>query len=146
MINIEQKGSRTTMRKDELLQTFQNRMKLKEYNDSEFTPLTDYQMDIVLSALRDLVPESREWISVKTAMPEEHDSLFAKFYNTPNWRPAMFKTTSHDVEVTVLYEDGRRIVTEGCTIDGEWNIDKHPGVRNRQVIAWRPFDTPYEGD
>lgn len=134
------------MRKDELLRTFQNRMKLKEYNDSEFTPLTDYQMDIVLSALRDLIPESREWISVKTAMPEEHDSIFAKFYKTPKWTPAMFRTTSHNVEVTVLYEDGRRIVTEGYTIDGEWNIDKHPGVYNRHVIAWQPFDTPYEGD
>lgn len=48
------------MRKDELLQTFQNRLKLKEYNDSEFTPLTDYQMDIVLSELRDLIPDSHE--------------------------------------------------------------------------------------
>lgn len=86
------------MRKDELLQTFQNRMKLKEYNDSEFTPLTDYQMDIVLSELRDLVPESHEWISVKTTMPEEHDSMFAKFYKTPKWLPAMFRTTSHNVE------------------------------------------------
>lgn len=146
MINIEQKGSRTTMRKDELLQTFQNRLKLKEYNDSEFTPLTDYQMGIVLSELRDLIPDSCEWISVKTAMPEEHDSMFAKFYNTPNWSPAMFKTTSHNVEVTVLYEDGCRMVTESYTIDGKWDIDKRPGVRNRRVIAWRPFDTPYDGD
>lgn len=72
------------MRKDELLQTFQNRMKLKEYNDSEFTPLTDHQMDVVLSELRDLIPDSHKWISVKTAMPEEHDSIFAKYWSTPD--------------------------------------------------------------
>lgn len=134
------------MRKDELLQTFQNRMKLKEYNDSEFTPLTDYQMDIVLSELRDLVPESREWISVKTAMSEEHDSMFAKFYKTPKWLTAMFRTTSHNVEVTVLYEDGCRIVTESYTIDGKWDIEIRPSVQKKRVVAWRPFDTPYEGD
>lgn len=133
------------MRKDELLQTFQNRMKLKEYNDSEFTPLTDYQMDIVLSELRDLVPESREWVSVKTAMPEEHDSMFAKFYKTPKWLPAMFRTTSHNVEVTVLYEDGCRIVTESHTIDGKWDIESRPSVQKKRVVAWRPFDTPYQG-
>lgn len=133
------------MRKDELLQTFQNRMKLKEYNDSEFTPLTDYQTGIVLSELRDLVPESREWISVKTAMPKEHDSMFAKFYKTPKWLPAMFRTTSHNVEVTVLYEDGCRIVTESYTIDGKWDIESRPSVQKKRVVAWRPFDTPYEG-
>ena len=134
------------MRKDELLRTFQNRMKLKEYNDPEFTPLTDYQMDIVLSELRDLVPESREWISVKTAMPKEYASMFAKYYNTPKWSPAMFRATSDASEVTVCLEDGTKYVTISHTIDGVWDIDKRPGVRNRKVIAWRPFDTPYEGD
>lgn len=134
------------MRKDELLQTFQNRMKLKEYNDPEFTPLTDHQMDIVLSELRDLVPESREWISVKTAMPEEYASMFAKFYNTPNWRPAMFRATSDDVEVTVCLEDGTKYVTESYTIDGVWEVERRPNVLHKKVIAWRPLDTPYEGD
>lgn len=134
------------MRKDELLQTFQNRMKLKEYNDPEFTPLTDHQMDIVLSELRDLVPESREWISVKTAMPEEHDSMFAKFYKTPKWSPAMFRTTSDNVEVTVCLEDGTKYVTESYTIDGVWEVERRPNVLHKKVIAWRPLDTPYEGD
>lgn len=134
------------MCKDELLQTFQNRMKLKGYNDSEFTPLTDYQMNAVLSELRDLIPDSREWISVKTAMPKEYASMFAKYYNTPKWRPAMFRATSSDVEVTVLLPDGTKYVTESYTIDGVWNMERCPNVLHKKVIAWRPLDTPYEGN
>ena len=30
-------------------------------------------------------PEDDGWISVEERLPEEHDSLFAKYYGTPGW-------------------------------------------------------------
>lgn len=45
----------------------------------------------------------------------------------------------------VLYEDGCRIVTESHTIDGKWDIESRPSVQKKRVVAWRSFDTPYEG-
>lgn len=58
----------------------------------------------------------------------------------------MFRNISQSVQVTVLYEDGHRNVTESHTVDGVWDIERHPNVLKTKVIAWRPFDIPYEGN
>ena len=36
-------------------------------------------------------PEDDGWISAEERLPEEHDSLFAKYYGTPGWRSGMFR-------------------------------------------------------
>lgn len=74
-------------------------------------------------------------------LPEEHDSMFAKFKGTEKWDDAMFEKISDDVNVTVEYENGKRKTMTLHTIDGKWNV----GQRWVKfiVIAWQPLPKPY---
>ena len=54
--------------------------------------------------------DSFEWIPVSEKLPEEHDSIYAKFYGTDKWNDAFWRTKSKEVLVTIEYEDGTRIV------------------------------------
>ena len=63
-----------------------------------------------------------EWISVKDKLPEEHDTIFAKYKDTPKWRESMFEKTSGQVLITLVNKDNR-VVIPACTCDGVWKAD-----------------------
>lgn len=85
-----------------------------------------------------------EWILCKDGknMPPEHNSMFAKLKGTDKWHDGMFERVSDNLDVTVEYDDGTRIVKTMYTIDGKW---KHQGFTKPKVIAWRPKPEPYKG-
>ena len=88
--------------------------------------------------------ESFEWIPVSERLPDEHDSLFAKFYGTDKWNDALWKTQSKEVLVTVEFEYGIRSVTSSYTTDDKWEIEKRVKFRKCKVVAWMPLPEPYK--
>lgn len=81
--------------------------------------------------------EQRDWIMCSERLPEEHDSIFAKFKGTDKWNDFMFEKTSDEVNATVEFEDGKRKTMTLYTIDGKWKT----GIRSVKfkVIAWQPL-------
>lgn len=79
------------------------------------------------------------WIPVSERLPEEHDSMFAKWYGTPLWQPGMFRTTSGDVLVCVEFGEGSRVVSTARTNAGEWNISS---IFSGKVTHWMPLPEP----
>lgn len=86
-------------------------------------------------------PKIGEWIPCSERLPEEHDSIFAKFKGTGKWRNAMFEKTSNEVNATIEFEDGKRAVKTLHTIDGRWNGGNR-GLKFK-VIAWKPLPEEY---
>lgn len=86
------------------------------------------------------------WIPVSERLPEEHDSIFARFKGTDTWNDALFEKTSDEVNVTIEYNDGSRKTTTSYTLDGVWEIEKRQRVAKRKVIAWTPLPEPYKGE
>lgn len=72
-------------------------------------------------------------------LPEEYESIFAKFKGTDKWDDAMFEKSSNNVNVTVEGKNGKRITMTACTNDGKWMVDSFAKVK---VIAWQPFPEP----
>lgn len=83
------------------------------------------------------------WISVDERLPDEHDSLFAKYAGTEKWRPNMWLKSSDIVEVTLEHTEGQRTTTRTNTHDGKWFIPT--AAWDAVVVAWRPLSKPYEG-
>lgn len=77
-----------------------------------------------------------EWIDVNVRLPDERETMFAKFKGTDKWRPAMFARMSEDVRVVLRYEDGTRRVYHAHTIDGKWDVEKRP-IKS-VVTHWMP--------
>lgn len=100
----------------------------------------------------DYIVEVKEnvWIPVEEKMPEEHDSVFAKYKGTSRWIPGMFEKCSDEVEVTFRYTNDaaeeKMVVRTSHTNDGEWSIEKKLGFFDEKVIAWRPLGEPYQGE
>lgn len=88
--------------------------------------------------------EKNKWIPVTEKMPEEHDSIFAKFKGTGNWENGMFEKTSRYVIAKVMYDDGTVLAERAHTTDGIWRTEKP--VLGGRVIAWQPFPKVYEGE
>lgn len=104
------------------------------------------EMSNSMDLLKDLVnkADSFEWISVTEKLPEEHDSIFAKLYETDVVNDMLWRTRSKDVLVTIEYEDGARTVKSSHTTDGKWWIEKETTLSKFKVIAWMPLPEPYE--
>ena len=88
--------------------------------------------------------ENDGWILCSERMPEEHDSMFAKWKGTDKWRKGMFAKASDDVIVTVLYKDGEVRTTYAHTIDGKWSCDLLKIYNTYKIIAWQPLPEPYK--
>lgn len=101
---------------------------------------------IVELLLADLKQDEKEngWIPVSERLPEEHDSIFAKFKGTDNWKRGMFEKTSKYVIATVAFDDGTVLVEQAHTTDGIWRTDKK--VLGGTVVAWMDFPEPYKED
>ena len=78
---------------------------------------------------------------VEDGLPEERNSMFAKWKGTDKWSESMFEKISSDVNVTVEYEDGTRQTITAHTLDGKWALPNR--VVKQKVIAWRPLPEPY---
>lgn len=101
---------------------------------------------IVELLLTDLEENEKEngWIPVSQRLPEEHDSIFAKFKGTDNWKRGMFEKTSKYVIATVAFDDGTVLVEQAHTTDGIWRTDKK--VLGGTVVAWMDYPEPYKED
>ncbi len=84
------------------------------------------------------------WIPVEDGLPEEHDSIFAKFKGTDMWSNAMFEKSSDKVNVTFEFEDGTRKSGTSYTIDGKWECEKGNCAVKRKVIAWSSLLESYK--
>lgn len=84
--------------------------------------IESYRGDIFADEIVELIknhPKVGEWIPCNMRLPEEHESIFAKFKGTDKWRSAMFEKMSDNVIVTVEFEDGARMSMKGYTVDGK---------------------------
>ena len=75
---------------------------------------------------RDEILKAQEphWISVEDGLPQEHDTLFARFYGTDKWRNGMFVKVSDDVRVAKVFPDGTKMVHHDHTVDGRWASER----------------------
>ena len=106
--------------------------------DPETGRFTEYLADYLIS--HGVTVQER--ISVKDRLPDEHESLFARYKGTDKWLNAMFMTISDPVIVCAEYENGKRIVKTANTVDGVWKVKNifHPC----KVTHWMPFPNPPE--
>ena len=81
-----------------------------------------------------------KWIPCSERMPEEHDSIFAKFKGTDRWMSEMYEKESDLVNVTIRYEDGTKQVKTIKTIDGKW---RKGTFSKSEVLAWMPLPEAY---
>ena len=88
--------------------------------------------------------EQTRWIPVSERLPEERDSIFAKFKGTDKWKNGMFEKTSSTVIVTVCSDNGSRRTTTAKTIDGRWETDII--LSGNEVIAWMPLPEYWKGE
>lgn len=88
--------------------------------------------------------KSTSWIPVSERLPEEYDSIFAKFKGTDNWKRGMFEKTSKYVIATVVFDDGAVLVEQAHTTDGIWRTDNE--VFGGTVVAWMDYPEPYRED
>ena len=105
-------------------------------------------MDIIRSHMdeaKDInVPIKDDWIPVEERLPEEHDSIFAKFKGTSKLDGAMWEKQSDEVNVTYELEDGTRKATTSYTLDGVWKLEKESKVVKKKVVAWQPLPEQYQ--
>ena len=87
-----------------------------------------------------------EWIPVTERMPEEKDTMFAKYWGTDRWNKYMFRGKSELVEVTVELEDGTRYTDASRTRDGKWDIEMNHGAVKKKVVAWKMMSEPWKGE
>lgn len=127
--------------------------RLLDYHDFMKKLADDHQMVLASDVLEmieqlkdDLEQDEKEngWIPVKERLPEEHDSIFAKFKGTDNWKRGMFEKTSKYVIATVMFDDGIMLVEQVHTTDGIWRTDKK--FLGGTVVAWMDYPEPYKED
>lgn len=110
-----------------------------EYKDSD----TAIGVNVVIELIEQ--QPKIDWVSCEERLPEEHESMFAKFKGTDKWCGGMFEKTSDEVNVTIELEDGSRITRTTHTIDGKWSVEINSWVKQK-VIAWQPLPQPYKGE
>lgn len=84
------------------------------------------------------------WIPVRERLPEEHDSVFARFKGTNRWNNQMFERVSEEVNVTVADKKDMRVTTHAHTVDGKWSCDLLSVDKSYRIIAWQPLPEPYQ--
>lgn len=127
--------------------------RLSDYHDFMKKLVDDHQMVLASDVVEmieqlqdDLEQDEKEnrWIPVSERLPEERDSIFAKFKGTDNWKRGMFEKTSKYVIATVVFDDGTVLVQQAHTTDGIWRTDKK--ILGGTVVAWMDYPEPYKED
>ena len=105
-----------------------------------------YHITAPSAVVKDLPPAKPEqrWIPVSERLPEEHESMFARFYGSERWNRSMWLRQSDRVLVTSELADGTRINETARTRDGEWKPDHT--ILKREIVAWMPMPKPYKGE
>ena len=112
-------------------------LKNNVYKDRGMVRIPTVYYEQIMDALNEQeAVEPNEWIKCSDEMPEEQETIFAKFKGTDKWSPAMFAQSSEDVRVVVVFADGTRRVSHSHTIDGKWECEKSP--LKRTVTHWMP--------
>ena len=119
---------------------------MKKLADGHHMVLASDVLEMIEQLQDDLEQDEKEngWIPVSERLPEEHDSIFAKFKGTDNWKRGMFEKTSKYVIATVVFDDGTVLVEQAHTTDGIWRTDKK--VLGGTVVAWMDYPEPYKED
>ena len=118
-------------------------MTKREFLDTVFA-LAPNEANAIMDAFDEYVDSNEpHWIPVTERLPEEEDSIFARYYGTDRWRKAMFRKKSREVIVTSVFEDGELHTEVAHTTDGKWYVGVN--VVPRTVIAWMPLPEPYKG-
>ena len=119
---------------------------MKKLVDDHQMVLASDVLEMIEQIKDDLEQDEKEngWIPVSERMPEEHDSIFAKFKGTDNWKRGMFERTSKYVIATAVFDDGTVLVEQAHTTDGIWKTDKK--VLGGTVVAWMDYPEPYKED
>jgi hypothetical protein len=86
---------------------------------------------------------NQDWIPVDKRLPDEHESIFARFKGTTRWSKSMFERTTNTVLCTVKLSNDM-VVTTGRLNDGKWKLDTCEWITDFKVIAWMEFPKPYE--
>lgn len=107
----------------------------KEYNNAIW--------DVIKFINRFAEGYNNGWILVNERLPEEHDSIFAKYKGTKQWNGCMFEKISDVVNVTVSDEKGNGTTTYAHTVDGRWSCDLLKANKQYQITAWKPLPEPY---
>lgn len=89
--------------------------------------------------------EFSDWILCSEQLPEERDSIFAKWKDTNKWTSLMFEKISGTVIVTIKYNNGEKRVAPAHTVDGKWKCDVLL-CNDGKIIAWMPLPEPYKGE
>ena len=105
-------------------------------NNATMAQLADYLINSGVTV--------QEWIPVTERLPDEHESLFARYKGTDKWRNAMFTTISDRVIVCAEYENGKRIVKTANTVDGVWKVKDI--FCPCKVTHWMPLPQPPKGE
>lgn len=118
-------------------------------NDAEYAELLkealDRQIKITQKAVakvKELSKQIVDWIPCDKRMPEEHESIFYRWWGTEKWKSAMWRMQSEEVLVTVEFEDGARRTEVARTHDGKWLFDI--SIIKRKCVAWCPKPEPYQ--
>ena len=108
------------------------------------TLLAVFVRSIALRAIRDMpsVQPEPQWIPVSERMPEEHESMFAKYYNTPKWNNSMWLKESDKMLVSVEVPGNEIIVDTAKMLDGKWFFGL--SFVDKKVIAWMPLPEVYK--
>lgn len=85
------------------------------------------------------------WINVKDDMPPEKDSIFAKYYGTDKWTPAMFKKASKDVLVTIEFDAGKCERKENTDMSAVEFLKVFKKICSEECTDKCPFDDEKEG-
>lgn len=84
------------------------------------------------------------WIPIEVDLPPEHESMFAKLKGTDKWMDGMFENISDNVQVTVEFENGKRLVDMAHTQDGKWKLSTFKVMKPKKVVAWKPLSLPFD--
>ena len=85
-----------------------------------------------------------QWIPVSERLPEEHESVFAKYYNTPKWNNSMWLKESDKMFVSVEIPGNEIIVDTAKMLDGKWFFGL--SFVDKKVIAWMPLPEAYKSN
>ena len=119
---------------------FAKRYAKADPDSDRMIPVRAVDKSVIDAAAVYVFPEYNKWIPVTERLPDEHESLFARYKDTDKWCNGMFMTISDLVIVYAEYENGERIVKTANTTEGIWKVkDSFYPCR---VTHWMPLPEP----